>query len=140
MNSKRNSAWRWLAAVVIVHLAVSVIHGQAHAGAQVPLSPPATMFVYIVILAGPLVGLALTWPAAQIGAWMIAMTMMGSFVFGLINHFVLDSPDHVAHVDPQWRLLFTLTAVLLAVTEAVGLGLAIQVARGRRAALFAGRS
>ena len=40
--------------------------------------------------------------------------MAGSLVFGLVNHFVFVSPDHVAHVDPQWRPLFATTAVLLA--------------------------
>jgi len=57
---------------------------------------------------------------------LIALTMAGALVFGFVNHFVLSSPDHVAHVDPQWRPLFTTTAVLLALTEALGSGLAIQ--------------
>jgi hypothetical protein len=48
-----------------------------------------------------------------------------------VNHFMLSSPDHVAHVDPQWRTLFATTAVLLAVTEAVACGLAIRLARER---------
>jgi len=48
-----------------------------------------------------------------------------------VNHFVFASPDHVAHVARQWRPLFTTTAVLLALTEAIGAGLAIRIARGR---------
>jgi hypothetical protein len=95
------------------------------------LSLAANLFVYIVILAGPLIGLALTWPAERIGGWVIAVTMAGALVFGIVNHFMLSSPDHVAHVDPQWRPLFTATAVLLAVTEALGCGLAIRLARER---------
>ena len=58
--------------------------------------------------------------------------MAGSLVFGLVNHFVLASPDHVAHVSPEWRPLFATTAVLLAVTEAIGSGLAIRVVRERK--------
>src|SRR6476659_3022310 len=50
---------RWLTAAVLSHLAISLVHGAAHAGAEVPLSPAANLFVYIVILAGPIVGLAL---------------------------------------------------------------------------------
>jgi hypothetical protein len=38
----------------------------------------------------------------------------------------------VAHVDPQWRALFTTTAVLLALTEAFGCGLAVRVAGAGR--------
>ena len=47
-----------------------------------------------------------------------------SLVFGVVNHFLLESPDHVAQVAAQWRVLFGTTAVLLAVTEALGSGLA----------------
>jgi hypothetical protein len=79
-----------------------------------------------------LVGLALTWPAARIGIWTIAITMAGSLLFGIVNHFVFPSPDHVAHVDRHWRPLFTTTAVLLGLTEALGCGLAIRVARERK--------
>src|SRR5262245_66319036 len=127
-----NSAWRWLALAVLAHFIVSLVHGAAHAGANVPLSRAANLFVYIIILAGPLIGLALTWPSERFGSWLIAAAMAGSLVFGLVNHFVLASPDHVNHVDPQWRRLFATTAALLAVTEGLGVGLAIRVARSGR--------
>jgi hypothetical protein len=48
-----------------------------------------------------------------------------------VNHFVLESPDHVSRVDAQWRTLFGTTAALLAITEALGLGLAIRLVRRR---------
>jgi hypothetical protein len=134
MRSNNKSVWRWLAAAVLSHLVISIVHGAAHAEAQVPLSREATLFVFIVILAGPVVGLALTWPAERIGSWLIAITMAGSLVFGLVNHFVLASPDHVGHVVPEWRPLFAMTAILLAVTETLGSGLAIGLARGRKKA------
>ena len=110
----------WLTAAVLAHLAVSIVHGRAHAGADVPLSPAANLFVFIVILAGPLIGLVLLWPAERFGTWVIAITMAASFVFGVVNHFVLAGPDHVAYVDGRWRPLFATTAVLLAATEAFG--------------------
>ena len=121
-----------LTAVVLAHLVVSAVHGAAHDRAQVPLSLWANLFVYVVILAGPLVGLALMWWNARAGAWIIAFAMAGSFVFGVVNHFLLSSPDHVAHVDPQWRSLFTATAVLLAVTEALGVALAAKFLTSER--------
>jgi len=123
-----------------LHLIVSIVHGTAHAGAHVPLSSAANLFVFTVILAGPLVGLALTLlpgltgPVERIGSWLIAITMAGSLVFGIVNHFVFAGPDHVAYVARQWRALFTTTAVLLALTEALGAGLAIRLARGRKKA------
>ena len=124
MSTNRRRVRTALVAAVLTHLVISIAHGTAHTGAHVPLSPAASLFVYAVILAGPLVGLALVWLAESLGIWVIMLTMAGSLVFGVINHFVFDSPDHVSHVDPQWRLLFATTAVLLAGTEVLGVGLA----------------
>ena len=124
MSTNRRRVRTALVAAVLAHLVISIVHGTAHTGAHVPLSPAASLFVYAVILAGPLVGLALVWLAESLGTWVIMLTMAGSLVFGVINHFVFDSPDHVSQVDPQWRLLFATTAVLLAATEVLGVGLA----------------
>jgi hypothetical protein len=82
--------------------------------------------VFVVILAGPLVGAALMWWVERVGGCIIALTMAGSFIFGFLNHFVFASPDHVAHVATAWRPLFTATAVLLALTEALGFTLALR--------------
>jgi len=97
----------------------------------VALSQPASLFVFIVILIGPLVGLALIWPVRRIGSWMVAITMSSSFVFGVVNHFLLVGNDHVTHVDPQWRTLFATSAIILAGIELLGSGLAIACARER---------
>jgi hypothetical protein len=132
MGRRIKTLRRWLTAAVLLHLAVSIVHGAAHANAHVPLSSAANVFVFFVILAGPVIGLALTWRAERIGSWMIAITMAASLVFGVVNHFVLASPDHVAHVARQWRPLFTTTAVLLAVTEALGTAVAVRSARERK--------
>jgi hypothetical protein len=129
MGRNANPARSWLTAAVLSHLVISIVHGAAHAEALVPLSRAANLFVFSVILAGPLVGLALTWRAERIGSWLIAITLAGSLVFGLANHFVIAGPDHVAHVARQWRPLFTATAVLLVLTELLGSSLAIRLAR-----------
>ena len=132
MSIKETSSRRWLVAVVLIHLAVSIVHGAAHTGAHVELSQVGTLFVFIVILIGPLFGLVLTWPARRIGSWIIAITMAGSFVFGLVNHFLIAGDDHVSHVDPRWRTLFAASAMILAAIELIGSGLAIAYARERR--------
>ena len=124
----------WLAAAVLTHFVVSIAHGAVHAEARVALSDDANLFVFIVILAGPLIGLALTWRAERAGGWLIAVTLAGSLLFGLVNHFVVPSPDHVAHVAQPWRDLFAATAVLLVVTEALGTVLAIRFVRERQLA------
>jgi len=132
MKSTHSRPLIWLAAIVIAHLAISMVHGVAHAQANVPMSRAANAFVFVVILAGPLIGLALMLRSRRIGAWFIGVTMGASLIFGFVNHFVLAGADHVAHVDPKWRPLFAATAVLLALTEALGSVLAIRIARARR--------
>jgi F0F1-type ATP synthase membrane subunit a len=115
-----------LAAVVLTHLAVSLVHGMAHSGAQVALDIAGTLFVYIVILIGPLAGLAVSRWRPQTGAWIVALTMSGSLVFGLINHFMIQGMDHVNHVVPAWRSLFASTAALLVVVEAAGAAIGLR--------------
>jgi F0F1-type ATP synthase membrane subunit a len=121
---RKGASWV-LGAVVLAHLAINIVHGQAHEGAQVPLSFAGTLFVYIVILAGPLVGLMLSVWRPVDGAWIVAATMAGALVFGLINHFIIAGPDHVDHVAAEWRTLFRTTAALLLVSEAVGVATAV---------------
>jgi hypothetical protein len=131
MSRSRHAGWPWLSAVVFAHLLASFVHGGAHAAAHVDLSRAASLFVYIVILGGPIAGLALMWPAERLGSWLVAASMAASLVFGVVNHFILSSPDHVAHVAAESRTLFASTAALLAVLEAAGAGLAWRVARER---------
>jgi hypothetical protein len=95
------------------------------------MSRLANLFVFAVILAGPLIGLAWAVRVRRTGAWLIGATMAASLVFGVVNHFVMATPDHVAHVDPQWQPLFAATAVLLAITEAAGSVMAVRIARER---------
>jgi hypothetical protein len=116
-----------LAAAVLAHLAISLAHGRAHLGANVPLPLGSTIFVYVVIMAGPLVGLALSFRMPRAGAWLVAASMTGSLVFGLINHFVIAGPDQVSHVAAAWRPLFSWTAALLVVSEAAGSAVGVWV-------------
>ena len=114
-----------LATIVLLHLVVSVVHGWAHAGAVVPVSTAANIFILLVIVVAPIVGaVMLWWSSPSGGAWLLAVSLAASLLFGVVNHFVLESPDHVAHVVAEWRVSFAVTAVLLALTEALGSGLA----------------
>lgn len=101
------------------------MHGFAHSRANVPLSPAAMLFVVVVILVGPILGLIvqrLMLPRG--GAFMIAAMLGGALAFGVANHFLIAGVDHVSHVAEPWRDLFAVTAVLLVVTEAFGSALA----------------
>lgn len=129
MKTKRFDGW--LAAVVVAHLLVSMVHGRAHDGGHVALTDAQAVFVYVVILAGPLVGLAVSFANARVGGLLVAATMFGSLVFGLINHFIIISPDHVAQVAAQWRPLFGASAALLVVSEAAGVVAGLRCAKAR---------
>jgi hypothetical protein len=120
---------RLLAAVVVGHLIVSIVHGAAHSEARIPTTLVANLFIWIVILAGPLAGLWMSLSRPVAGGWIVAATMAGSLVFGVVNHFVIVSPDHVSHVAPEWRTLFAVTAALLVVSEVAGVVVGITSAR-----------
>lgn len=120
-----------MAGVVLIHLAISIAHGRAHTGAQVPLPVAGALFVYIVVLAGPIAGLVVTRWRPRAGAVLVAASMIGALVFGLSNHFLIDGQDHVAHVAAGWRTLFGVTAALLVISEAAGAVAGVWAARCR---------
>jgi len=134
MNGNHRPPDGLLTVIVLLHLGVTVVHGWAHAGAVVPVSMISNIFIFTVILAAPLVGIGILWfLSISAGAWLIGLSLTAALLFGVVNHFLLDSPDHVAHIVAQWKVLFGTTAVLLALTEAMGAGLAFWRARHVRA-------
>jgi|RhiMetStandDraft_4_1073278.scaffolds.fasta_scaffold50271_2 hypothetical protein len=120
-----------LTAIVLGHLLVSIVHGAAHSGARIPMSLAATLFIWIVILIGPLAGLWISRSRPAAGGWVVAATMAASLVFGIANHFVVIGPDHVTRVAAEWRVLFTSTATLLVLTEAAGVAAGVWSATRR---------
>lgn len=83
------------------------------------------------MLAPLVAGLLLMKRMRAIGALLLACSMAGSLLFGVYNHFVLISPDHVSHVGalPQkfWAFIFQMTAALLALVEALGIWAGIRM-------------
>jgi cation transport ATPase len=86
-------------ALVAIHLVATIWHGNAHTELDVTLSFAQTVFVYVVILIAPLVAAALVWTRHQtIGLWLFFLSMLGAFLFGAYHHYVLVSPDNIAHL------------------------------------------
>jgi hypothetical protein len=110
----------WLTTAVLTHLLITVVHAAAHGGAAVTLGWGATLFVVIVIEIGPIAGLIFSRYRPAAGGWIVAATMAGALAFGVVNHFVLVSADHVSQVAPAWRSLFASSAALLVVSELAG--------------------
>jgi hypothetical protein len=129
MKGVGNNSWlrMWLVTIVLVHFVVLLLHGAAHSRLAIPLSAWQTAFVGLVISLLPLIGASLLWTRhSRAGARLIALSMFASLVFGLVNHFVLISPDHITVVPAHpWRYSFILSAALLVVTETIGMVLGV---------------
>jgi hypothetical protein len=112
-----------LVAIVLVHFVVLLWHGAAHSKLGISLTVLQRAFVVLVITSLPLIGASLLWTNyRRAAARIIALSMFASLVFGLVNHFVLISPDHITVVPAhRWRYSFILSAALLVVTETIGM-------------------
>ena len=107
--------------IVVLHAAALLAHEGAHRLLGVDLAFWQAVFAYSVIVAGPLVALALLWVRPRAGFALLALSMAGALLFTVYHHYVGVSPDHVAHLPPgQARGLFRWTAAALALLEAAG--------------------
>jgi len=119
---------RTIAWLVIVHFAVSLLHGAAHIALNVPATFADNLFRVVVIGMLPFLAWELmaldryrTW-----GAWLLTIVMVSSWLYGAINHFVLHGDDHIQlSTGNVWWSIFTITAVLLFLLEAWGMLLGI---------------
>jgi len=115
-----NTPWPWLGVVVFIHLFVVVVHGGSHVAAHVDTTRLQNTFIAAVIVAGPIAGLLLACRRPGAGGWVVAATMTGALVFGVVNHFMLPGADRIDQVAGPSAFLFAGSAALLAVTEAAG--------------------
>ena len=113
--------------VVVAHAVMVVLHGLAHGAIPVSLSWSQGLFIGIVISFAPILAAILLWTQfSRAGAALLLGSMLGAFIFGLYNHFILVGPDHVSQVpNTGWGILFQITAVLLALIEGLGVGVSV---------------
>lgn len=100
---------------------------------MVTLTTFGSVYVLVVITLAPLVagGLLFTrW--ARIGALLLALSMLGSLVFGGWYHFLSATNDHVSQVHGPWRSTFLWIAIVLAASELVGVMVGIFTFRAMR--------
>jgi hypothetical protein len=119
--------------VVVVSAAVNVLHTASHAGQHIMSLPLWQLaFIALVIFATPVVAAVLLWTRYRVtGAWLLAASMAGSLVFGLLYHFLVPGSDNVFAQPPgTWRSAFVITAVLLSLLQATGVVVGLRVARG----------
>jgi NADPH:quinone reductase-like Zn-dependent oxidoreductase len=108
-------------ALVAVHLAVNIWHSGGHTELAIALPPIKLAFVIGVILLAPIVSGVLVWTRyAEFALWLFMLSMVGALVFGVYHHYVLVSPDNVAHLPDgpaQARAAFIASAGVLALLE-----------------------
>ena len=110
-----------ITSLVIVHLAASVWHGDAHTRLAIALSPEKNIFVFTVILIAPLVALILVWTRySRIGLWVLGLSMVGALLFGAYHHYVMVSPDNIGHLpegSAEAHTQFISSAAVIALLE-----------------------
>ena len=108
-------------ALILIHLVVSTLHGWAHQAAMVTLTTFGYVYVAIVITLGPLVAAGfLVTRKQKTGALLLALSMFGSFIFGVWYHFLSNTSDNVMQVHGLWHSTFLWTAIALAIIELAG--------------------
>ena len=110
-----------------------MLHNQAHQQIDVALSSAQNAFALIVIVVAPIVAAVLLWRGRErIGATLLTASLLGSFIFGVVNHFMLDSPDQLAHIaSSNWGNVFVVSAYALAVSELAGVLVGSALLRSR---------
>ncbi|HEY9604401.1 MAG TPA: hypothetical protein V6C85_22485 [Allocoleopsis sp.] len=108
--------------IAVIHAIANGLHGLAHTEIPVSLSLLQSLFVGVVIFLTPIIAAILLWtPFYCIGSWILLSSIAGSLIFGLYNHFIVISPDHVSQVSFQgWGLLFQVTAYLILIVDGLG--------------------
>ena len=108
--------------IIALHAISAIIHNQAHNKIDVSLSTSQNAFATIVIVIAPLLAAVLIWRSRQhLGAIILVISMLASFVFGVVNHLMIDSPDQLAHISTSgWGRIFIVTAFALMITELAG--------------------
>jgi len=91
---------RWIvAALAAVHLVVTLWHSGAHSELAIGLPPLKLAYAYAVIVIAPPVAAVLLWTRfSGAGLWIFALAMLGSLLFATYHHYILVSPDNIAHL------------------------------------------
>lgn len=112
-----------IAALALVHLGVTLWHSSAHTELAIALPPAKLAYAYAVIVIAPPLAAALLWSRwTRAGLWLFLLSMLGSLLFATYHHYILVSPDNVAHLPegtPQAHASFIQSAGISALLELV---------------------
>jgi hypothetical protein len=126
MNIDKKSLARIGIGIVILHVVITFVHAIAHTNLYIAMSLLQNVYIFLVILAGPIFAAVYLRKNPPVGFAVLAVSMLGSFLFGVYYHFIAISSDNVLTLDDRpWTMTFQLTAVLLAIVEFAGTGLGL---------------
>lgn len=104
----------------LIRAVVSGYHGWSHIHASVLTTAMQDVFIGVVGVVFPIIALMLILGRKlTFGYGLFSVAMLGSLVFGVCYHFILDTPDRCSNVNSAH---FTASVVLLAVVEITGFG------------------
>lgn len=111
-------------AIVMLHALVGVLHSLAHSALYIYMSLWQNFYIFLVIIALPLVAGFVLWRRPgriAVGFFLLFISMLASLIFGGYYHFIAPGRDNVAWLpEHTWTGPFQISAVLLALTEASG--------------------
>jgi cation transport ATPase len=120
--------------IVLLHLAATLVHGRAHSELGIGTSSWQSTFIALVIVAGPLIAMTLLWTRLRVtGIFLLAVTMIGSLVFGVSYHFLISGGDNALELSTShWGSVFVTSAVLLTLIESGGFAWCAWALRSKR--------
>ena len=121
---------RYLIGFVLAHFLVVLLHSVSHLVLAIVPAIPDVAFIVSVIIAGPLLPLAVLRSNRAVATGVLALVMGAAFVYGFVGHFLVAGPDHVsASVSDPWTAVFVVSAALLGALEAVSVVFAVTAFR-----------
>ncbi len=106
---------------MVIHLAATVWHGDAHTLLAVELPPLKNVFVFVVILIAPIVAAIGIWTRySALALWIFTLSMLGALLFGAYHHYVMVSPDNIHHLPAgtaEAQAQFISSAAVIALLE-----------------------
>lgn len=126
-KSGRFAAVAWVVIWLVgVHAAVGLLHGVSHVVLGVVPSAADIAFIVVVIGIMPIELLPFVLRGSQVGVGFFALAFAASWLYGMLNHFVIEGADHVPGLNHGvWQAIFTVTGAMILGLEAAGTLLAV---------------
>lgn len=108
-------------AIIVLHLLIGIVHSLAHSALEIYMATWQNAYILVGITLLPLVAAFLLWRGNRRAFLLLFISMLGSLIFGGYYHFVAPGPDNVSELSHHaWTFPFQLSAILLALLEALG--------------------